>query len=1122
MTHEQPGTGNQRLSVKDWRAIVFWIALAALSIVVIARYFSSAFPEASIDFKVDRKASRAIAEKLVRAQGIDLEGMKHAASFESDGRARIFLERAIGLKRANRVMRDEVRVWSWRHRWFRPLVEEEVSVEVAPTGEIVAFTHKLPEDRAAAGYTPPAVFLRSIGANLADLTLVEQSQRRLPRRVQRIFTWESKSIRPAGATYRHSVTVDGNLITSYSQRLKVPDAWLRSYREMRSKNAAAGSVDLILMIATMLAAVVVFIIRLRRGDLSLRFLLGIGLVSVLLVGGVSLNNLPGQLAYYDTTTSYPAFIGNMIFWIAIECLGTAMLLMVICGAGEVLYRQRLPQHLAMPRLWTARALGSRRVFLAIVLGYSMVPMFIAYQVVFYLTAQRFGAWSPQEVPYDDMLNTALPWVAVLFAGFLPAFSEEFLSRAFSIPILQRLVRSRLAAITLAGFIWGFGHAGYPNQPFWIRGVEVGIVGIVAGFLMDRFGLLPLLIWHYTIDAVYTATLLFASGNTYYIVSASIASLLFAFPLFVSIALYVRNRGFLPDDDLSNATLPIAPPSTVTDRVERAAPLPDPIPLTSVRVLLCVALVVAAGVAIATRPASPSDAIDYRITKEQAKEIARLHVKSTHERVIATPVEGFRSWDPTSPREEGGSAGGFDGVAAKYLLRQGMSQAVLADVFRHKIEAGTYTVRFFTPLLEEEIFVEVDPRTSRVLGYHKYQDEQNAGASLDQASALTVARAAFRDYGIDGSAFDLKEALSFQQPKRRDWLFHFEEKKPLFAPALRGAQGRAHRRVTVRVAGSEVTQFNKTVKVPDSVYRQAETQTLFNVILSFIQTGAFVAGLAIVITGLVLATRIHGLPWRRALRWTAILAILPIAGFLAQYESMLFNYNTSVAWETYFIGLATSFVRDVGLKIGVLFMALAGLEAALPYAPALFRSEGRARFGRSAAVSAVTVVAVLALAGVAQLHFPTSVVLHVPEEVAMTFPALFDAGRALFLAIVVSGALALFIVTLRKHALPVAVVLLFLLTLDPTVTPDQAPLMLARALGVALIGWFVAHFVLGANPMAWPLTLFLVTTLQGAASLLRNNRPDLLANGIVLIVCAVGALLWIVSATYNGASLRQNE
>ena len=74
---------------------------------------------------------------------------------------------------------------------------------------------------------------------------------------------------------------------------------------------------------------------------------------------------------------------------------------------------------------------------------------------------------------------------MLFAGFFPALTEEFLSRAFSIPFLQNVFRSRLFAIVLAGFIWGFGHSTYPNQPFWIRGVEVGLVGVVAGFLMER-------------------------------------------------------------------------------------------------------------------------------------------------------------------------------------------------------------------------------------------------------------------------------------------------------------------------------------------------------------------------------------------------------------------------------------------------------------------------------------------------------------------------------------------------------------------------------------------------------------------------------------------------------------
>ncbi len=1119
MALRQPTTDHrQRLSSDDWLTIAICIAMVLASIAIIVRYFDAAFPQAAIAFNVDRNTSRPIAERLLRERGVDVQNMKHAARFDSDNEARIFLERSLGLEAANRVMAENVRVWSWHHRWFRPLVEEEVSVDVAPTGQVIGFRHVIPEDRAAPppNAEPPVEFLKSIGIDVADLNLIERSERRLPKRVQRSFTWESSSIRPAGAQYRHVVTVDGNQVTSYAQRLKVPDTWKRGYSELRSKNQAAGRVDLLLNAALMIGAVVIFIIRLRRGDLPLRFLLGLGIACVLLVGGSAINELPAQLAYYDTATSYPAFLGGVMLGAVVQSLGMAVLLIIICGAGEVLYRERLPKQLAMPRLWTPKALSSRRVFLAMILGYALVPLFMAYQVVFYLVAHRFGAWAPAEVPYDEMLNSAIPWVAVVFAGFFPAFSEEFLSRGFAIPFLQRFVRSRWFAIVLAAFIWGFGHSTYPNQPFWIRGVEVGLAGVVAGLLFDRFGLLPLLIWHYTIDAVYTATLLFASGNTYYVVSAAIASLLFAIPLIASIVLYLRNRGFVPDDELSNATLPTSPPPEHPEVVVAAAQFPEAMAPSRKRLLICIALIVAAAIAVAVQPASPSDAIDYRITAEKAKEIARAQIprRDRFTYVIAAPVEGFRSWNPHSGREEGGAPGEFDEIAATWLMHNGMSVDRLLDLFRNRIEAGTWIVRFFTPMKKEEIFVEVDPRTSRIVSYHRYQDERNLGRTLPQDAAVALARRSFAMFGVNERDFDLKEAQSFQQPRRRDWLFHFDEKTPL-APG-------AYRRVTVRVGGGAVTQFNKTIKVPESVYREATTQTFLNLVLFAMKIVGLVALLALVIVGLIVATRTHGLPWRRALRWTLILSVIPIASFAARSESLLFGYSTSIAWETFATEVVTSFVRDVALQVGLMFLALAGLEATVPYALSLVTREGRARFGRSAAVAALTAVAIGIVAIVAQRFvahaFPSAaaVSISVPQEVMTPVPAIIETLQALFGAIIFAAAVALYANAIRKHAAIVTVIALFCASVDPLATPAQAPMMLARALVLALLAWVVARYVLNGNPLAWPLTVFLSSVLQTAAVLLQNQRPDLIGNGIALIAFAIGAIVWIAIPRHTPA------
>jgi membrane protease YdiL (CAAX protease family) len=1115
---------NERLNRGDWLFIAVCIAVAAVALFVVFNWFSEAFPEASIDFRYDRAGSLRIAAPLLAAQRIDLRGLKHTATFATDDNAQIFLERSLGLKKASAMMRREVRLWWWSHRWFRPLQEEEFRVDIAPTGEIVGYSDKIPEDRAlpspdATGARAIAeAFLGRAGAKLADLQLVAQSERRLPRRMQRIFTWDSQSVHPAGAPYRFTVTVDGDRVGSYAQRVHVPDEWQRQYGEMRSKNILAGNIDLVFLIITAVAAVAIFVIRLLRGDMPLRMLLGVGAISVVLVTGVAVNSYPGALADYDTTTSFAAFIAQFGVFAVLQGIGVAMLLIVIVGSGEVLYRGRFPQHLAIPRLWTPRALASKRVFRSFILGYTLVAFFLGYQVAFYLIAEKFGAWSPAEVPYDALLNSALPWVVVLFSGFFPALSEEFLSRAFSIPFFERVLRSRVAAIVLAGFIWGFGHSTYPNQPFYIRGVEVGIAGVLMGTLLFRFGLLPLLIWHYTIDALYTALLLLRSGNTYYVVSGALSSLVFAIPMVVSIALYIRNRGFIPDDDFSNATLPVKPPPERVAREESGVELPPAERISPAKVWICVIL---AGVAIgliAMKIPSLDDAVDYRTTRAEAKRVGAAALGSAARpragaptRLLAAPVEAFRSWQSDSPREDGGSPGGFDAIAAGYALRKGLPMPALLDVMRTKIEAATWMVRAYTPLQKEEYFVEVDPRARHIIGYHKYQDEKRAGPRLDQAPALAIAEGVFARYGVDLRAFELKEALSFQQPARRDWLFHFQERQPIVADVFR--------RVSVRVAGNEVTQFTTTVKVPDVVYR--EPTTLLNTAFAVARLLGVLGLLALVIAGFVVALRKGHFPWRRALRWTLALAVIPILSTLVGWEAGLFDYNTSVAWQTFMIGQVTAAVRNVGLQLGIIFLAVAGIEAAYPGALELRRRAGRARFGRAALVGAVATLAMLVIRE-ALLHLfanahPGAAVLHalsVPASVAQPFPALLDIGGALLRTILGSAAIGLLILSLRglrsKPWLPslAGVVLLFLAGVDPSATVAQTPLMLVSAASLAIIAWIAARFFLGRNLLAYALTIALATLASSAAFLLQNERPDLLVNAVVEIVVAVALILWI--------------
>jgi membrane protease YdiL (CAAX protease family) len=1109
-----------RLNRSDWIFIAACVAIAALCVFVVLNWFTRVFPEASIDFRYDRDSSTKIAAPLLAGQAIDVRGLKHTAVFDGDDQAKIFLERTLGLERASAVMQREVRLWWWHHRWFRPLQEEEFAVDVAPTGEIVGYDDTMPEARAlpspdvAGARRIAEAFLGRARVNVADLQLVAQSERRLPRRMQRIFTWESQSVHPAGAQTRHVVTVDGDRVGSYRLKLRVPDQWARSYDELRSKNALAGTIDFVFLAVTMVCIVAVFVVRLLRGDVRLRFVLGIFLVTIVLVGGTALNSFPIALASYATTSSYTAFLARFaILGALLPGIGYGMLLVVVAGAGEVLYRERLSQHLAIPRLWTVRALASRRVFKSFVLGYTLVAVFLGYQVAFYLIADKFGAWSPAEVPYDSMLNTAFPWIAVLFAGFFPALSEEFMSRAFSIPFFERIFRSRVAAVVIAAFIWGFGHATYPNQPFFIRGLEVGSAGCILGVLFYRFGLLPLLIWHYTVDALYTALLLLRSGNHYYVVSGGLSALVFAIPMLVSIVLYVRNRGFLPDDDLSNATLPIAPPPPPREPSRAAVPLPEAMRVTPVRAFVCAGAVLIAAVLLWFKPPTIDDVVDYRTTSEQAKVAA---IKSggvaAALHILVQPQEAFRSWERNSPREDGGSPDGFDSTAAEYLVRHGLSMRGLVDVMRTKIEAATWMVRAFTPQKKEEAFIEVDPRTNRAIGYHKYQSETNPGARLDQAPALAIARAAFARYGVDVNAFDVKEALAFQQPNRRDWLFHFEERRPIAADG--------HRRVSVRVAGVEVTQFTTTVKIPDSVYREEAKETLLNVAIGLVRLVAALLALALIIAGFVIAARRQHFPWRRALRWTLVLAAIPIANAVVHWPLSLFDYQTSEQWQTFVSANLVRTIFGVGLRLGGIFLAIVGIDIAYPHALELRTRAARARVGRAALVAAATALAIAAIfrvvAAMIEQRFPRTMsvdALHVPQSVALPLPSLWAIGNALITAIVGAAAAGLFVFAIRsfgpKEWLPdvAGVALLFLLTIDSSVTAKQLPSMLAGTLIATLILWLLVRVVLGRNLLAYPLAILLGQLLLGGSMLLQNHRPDLAVNGAVMLVAAAAVALW---------------
>src|SRR4030095_5905096 len=150
---------------------------------------------------------------------------------------------------------------------------------------------------------------------------------------------------------------------------------------------------------------------------------------------------------YPTTDSYGSFLSREFLNALLAALGAGGLLFILTAGAEPLYREMFGDKISLGNLFTLRGLRTKRFFLGAILGITLTGIFIAYQTAFYILAYRFGAWSPVAIPF-----------------------------------LRKRTRSMILAVVLAGFIWGFGHASYPQQPFYIRGLEVGIGGVALRIL----------------------------------------------------------------------------------------------------------------------------------------------------------------------------------------------------------------------------------------------------------------------------------------------------------------------------------------------------------------------------------------------------------------------------------------------------------------------------------------------------------------------------------------------------------------------------------------------------------------------------------------------------------------
>jgi len=1129
-----------KINRNDAKVLLLWILAGILGAGVAYTYFFRAFPEASVEFKVPRTDALAVARQFASAQGAPLAGYDSSIVFDVDDPAKTYLEREVGLQQANQIMSKEVHIWYWRTRFFRPLQKEEFDVRVDPGGGIVGYQHEIEETAPGARLERPAAqaaaesFLRDAlhtDLSLYDFREEEANFTERPARRDWSFSWERRGFRAKDAPYRLVVALAGDRVSGYSEFLKIPEAWKLDYERLRSSNNLLEFVAL-LPYAFLIGGCLYVIISLgRRGLLDWRIGVSLGVFLTVLYFVMTMNQWPLDRAEYDTNTPYSSFFLSQVGRAALTSLASALLVVLAIVPGEPLYRIFQPDKLRLDVGFRLPAIRSKEFFTANVIGICMAAAHIGYITVFYIISRKLGAWAPQDLNYENVVSTYVPWVYPLTIGVYAATSEEFLFRLFAIPYLLRLTKSRFLAVVLPAFFWGFLHSNYPQEPAYIRGLEVGLIGIVAGLVLLRWGIWATLIWHYTVDAFLISTSLLRSHGAYLRVSGAIVGGAALIPLVIAAISYVSRGGFVEDTSLLNSARPLGGPPIPADVVtgQAAAPnIQEPSADAQVsdraamspRALAALVLCGLLGLALLTgvKRQAIGDFVRFQTDARQAVELSSDALRQIN--VDAASYHHAATVTYT-----------FDEYTNEYLRRT-IGIPAANRVYRDQVPSAFWTVRYFRDSQNEEYMVILKPDGS-LHSVHHTVDEKAPGANLSKDDAQSRAEAFLRDRKtVSLSEWNLVETHTDKKPARTDHFFEWEQKTALDAAA---GQNGAHIRMQLQVLGDEVSGYRIFIKVPET-WRDAESRaTAGQIIQSFGRN----AGIAVaLIAVLVIFFRnlknpgVAQVPWRRLGQLSILMLLSGIVLYVGRASQLLMNYTTAWPLTTFYIILFITMIFITALYMAgtTLLLGLSWFFLERAFGPGRIPSWRGMRgsdFRDAFFVALFGSATVIGLNRLPALFARWHLLRHslgtgVPENLDALSPALGGIASAIAAAFFWVGLLGLAAGLITGYIRPAwmraALLVLYAALVSTNVaTPGTFLHDAIFHLLTAVAIWYGVTRVVRFNVLGYFLLAAMTALVPTAIELLEQPNSYLRANGYAVAAAAIALLSWPLIRWQRSAS-----
>ncbi len=897
--------------------IVCFLIAGALGLTCYIQFFDRALPVASLNFRVDREQAHQAAEAYLHRLGYDLTDYESAQVFSYSSLPQVFLERTLGLEEANRLVREWVSVWYWNIRWFKPLQKEELRVRIDPGGRIVGFTHSILESDEGASLSEEdarviaETFLIDMqGFQLDDYESIEASSIERPNRMDHTFTYRKKDfVVGDDGHYRLGVTVKGDKAGYFAEYLKVPETFSRNYREIRSRAGLLANIASVFAFALGIAMVVVLVRKYRQRTLIWRAALGVGiLVAATSFLGV-VNGYPLTRFGYDTTQSFVSFILTFIFY---SCLLSAVLsgiMIALSGAAGGAAAQDVEgwkNPLARLSLRGWRSASFARITLV---GYGLAFAHLGYVTIFYILGNDYlGVWSPAAMTqYSNTYSTYLPWIYPLLIGLLAATSEEFLFRLLAISLLIRWLKKPWLAVLIPAIVWAFLHANYPQEPIYIRGLELTVVGVIFGLVFLRYGVWATIISHYVYNCFLGIYPMVQSDSLYFKVSGILAVAIIFIPAIPAIFGVITGR-YKEVEEPEEVSPPEAPEEPVPETpISEPEPPPEPeverkTPsdyLISKRGLVVFGILGLIGWSvyfISDLSGFAKYARESIITRAEAIEKAE-------------DIRGQLGLDLEDYQRTTSFSSSFGSSHFTHLIRN-VDLARADTLAAEHTSSWRWRVRWFKPLEKEELTISIDGNGDFCRISH-YVPESREGAELSTEEAQKIAEAFLSGYlqrdVTDTAIYKRLEARSQKRENRMDHSFVWERTD------IKVEEGEF--RIIASVQGDQIGQTNAYYKAPEEFLRKLRERTAKSTIVSTISTIAIIATAILAIIFFLRAYRDGHVNWQLPIRIGILAGVCYLLATLNNLPTFYAGYNTSEAMSTFFGD------KLIGLVIGLVTIAI---------------------------------------------------------------------------------------------------------------------------------------------------------------------------------------------------------